>query len=139
MAFFRNTLVIGAMLAWAGIVIGWILQEAGSHLAIRRERKEAIALALTDLWDIQYTLAGLNLLLAKLESLHEIPPQAMAQLWVAIEQFILPDSEELHNRYSQSVTTLRIPLDKGGIRNEPWAEKHCPWESLCNYNRFQAG
>ena len=106
MAFFRNTLVIGAMLAWAGIAIGWILQEASPYLKARRERKKAIALALTDLWEIQYRLAGVHIVLTRLESLGEVPPLVKAQLWVAVEQLLLPDSAELHKRYTESVTTL---------------------------------
>jgi hypothetical protein len=106
MFFSNHPLLAGAMLAWAGIVIGWILQETASYLTTRRERRKAIALALADLWEIHYLLMGLNLMFDQLESHHEIPPQAKAQLWVAIEQFMLPDSVELHKRYGQSVTTL---------------------------------
>jgi hypothetical protein len=106
MTLFQNNLVVGALLTWVGIAIGWILQEATPHLQARRERKKAIALALTDLWEIQYRLAALHAMLTKVESLREIPPQVKAQMWIAMEQQIHPDSAELHKRYSESVTTL---------------------------------
>jgi hypothetical protein len=98
--------VVGLFIGWLGIVIGWLLQEISHSLADRRERRRAISLALTDLWDIEHHFHALNFVLEKLGSLVAIPPQAKAQVWVVFEQLILPDPAELHKRYNQSVTTL---------------------------------
>jgi len=98
--------VVGIFVGWLGIVIGWVLQETSHSLADRRERRRAISLALTDLWDIEHHFHALNFVLEKLGSLVAIPPQAKAQVWVVFEQLILPDPAELHKRYNQSVTTL---------------------------------
>jgi len=98
--------VVGLIIGWLGIVIGWLLQETSHSLADRRERRRAISLALTDLWDIEHHFHALNFVLEKLGSLVAIPPQAKAQVWVVFEQLILPDPAELHKRYNQSVTTL---------------------------------
>ena len=96
--------VVGLFIGWLGIVIGWLLQETSHSLADRRERRRAISLALTDLWDIEHHFHALNFVLEKLGSLVAIP-QAKAQVWVVFEQLIL-DPAELHKRYNQSVTTL---------------------------------
>lgn len=81
--------VVGILVGWLGIVIGWVLQETSHSLADRRERRRAISLALTDLWDIEHHFHALNFVLEKLGSLVAIPPQAKAQVWVVFEQLIL--------------------------------------------------
>lgn len=98
--------VVGILVGWLGIVIGWVLQETSHSLADHRERRRAISLALADLWDIEHHFRALNFVLEKLGSFGAIPPQAKAQVWVVLEQLILPDPAELHKRYNQSVTTL---------------------------------
>lgn len=98
--------IVGGIFAWSGLVIGWVLQETSHYRADRRERKRAISLALTDLWQIEHHFRVLNLLLDKLGSIVEIPVQAKAQVWIVFEQMFLPNPAELHERYNKSVTTL---------------------------------
>jgi hypothetical protein len=98
--------VIGAIVGGIGTLIAWVLQETSHYTADRRERRRAISLALTDLWEIEYHFRALNLVLEKLGSLADLPAQVKAQVWVVFEQMFLPNPTELHERYNKSVTTL---------------------------------
>lgn len=74
--------IVGILVGWLGIVIGWVLQETSHSLAERRELRRTISLALADLWDIEHHFHALNFVFGKLGSLVTIPPQAKAQVWV---------------------------------------------------------
>ena len=58
--------VIGAIVGGIGTLIAWVLQETSHYTADRRERRRAISLALTDLWEIEYHFRALNLVLERL-------------------------------------------------------------------------
>lgn len=98
--------IVGGIFALIGIVTGWVLQEASHHIAARDERRRAISLALTDLWEIEFHFRILHLALDKIGSVVELPAQVKAQVWVLVGQLFLPNPAELHERYNKSVTTL---------------------------------
>lgn len=94
-------LVVG----WIGVGIGWILQEVSHSLSDRRERKQAISSALTDLLEIRFHLRIVELALEKVSALVSLPEQGRAQIWVVFQQMV-PNSADLHKRYNDSVSVV---------------------------------
>lgn len=97
--------IVGLLVGWLGIVIGWVLQETSHSLSERRERRRAISLALTDLLEIQLHFRAIDTMIEKVSQLTVLPEQARAQVWLVFERF-LPDSTELHKRYNDSVSVV---------------------------------
>jgi hypothetical protein len=97
--------IIGLVIGWMGIVIGWVLQETSHSLADRRERRRAISLALTDLMEIHLRFQGVDLILEKLTEAVGLPQHARAQLWASLEK-LLPNPVDLHKRYDENVSVV---------------------------------
>ena len=97
--------IIGLVIGWLGIIIGWALQEISHSLASRRERRRAISLALTDLMEIHLRFQGVDLVLEKLTEAVGLPQHARAQLWAALEK-LLPNPSDLHKRYDENVSVV---------------------------------
>jgi hypothetical protein len=97
--------IVGLVIGWLGIIIGWVLQETSHSLADRRERRRAISLALTDLMEVHLHFQGIDLVLEKLTELAGLPQQMRVQMWMVLEKF-LPNSSELHKRYDENVSVV---------------------------------
>jgi hypothetical protein len=87
------------------VIIGFLLAELKDYFAIRRERKEAVSAALSDLLEVRHRFVGLELLVDELSSLGETPEHVKSQLRINLDS-LFPNWQELHDRYDKSVTTL---------------------------------
>lgn len=88
------------------ILIGFLIGQLTGFVAERRERKKAIAHALSDLLIVKYQLFALEEVVEEIgEIIGDIPEHEKSQLRVVFNS-LLPNWNELHSRYDQSVTTL---------------------------------
>ena len=68
------------------VIIGFLLAELKDYFAIRRERKEAVSAALSDLLEVRHRFVGLELLVDELSSLGEIPEHVKSQLRLPVPE-----------------------------------------------------
>jgi hypothetical protein len=87
------------------VLIGFVMGQLQDFVAARRERKKAIKMALSDLLEVHFQFAAMETILAEIENLEPIPEHLKSQLAVAYDSF-LPNWDELHKRYDQSVTMV---------------------------------
>ncbi len=87
-------------------LFGWILSSLSQHLLVRRQRREAIKRALSDLLEIRHQLIASDAVFAKLREMIPIPPEAEAQFAPWIEQFVLPNADALSKRFDESVSLI---------------------------------
>lgn len=97
---------IAAIAAVLGVALSWLLQQVTPFLAMRHERRRAIATVVTDLGEVYLSVSIISFIFTKFDLLMLIPPHERAKFWEAIDKFMLPEHTELRKRYSQSVTTL---------------------------------
>jgi hypothetical protein len=87
-------------------LFGWVLSSLSQHLLARRQRREAINRALSDLLDIRHQLIALDATFKKLREIVLVPPEVEAQLGPILEQLLLPNPEQLSRRYDESVSLI---------------------------------
>jgi hypothetical protein len=86
-------------------LFGWVLSSLSQYLLARRQRREAISRALSDLLEIRHQLIAVDATLKKIRETVPIPPEAEAQVGPFLEQF-LPNPEQLSRRYDESVSLI---------------------------------
>lgn len=87
------------------IVLGWLLGQAEHWFTEHRERRKALSRALADLLEIRHQLMGMEFALGEIGKLGQIPPQVASQFRLFSES-LLPDWNELHRRFDESVTVV---------------------------------
>src|SRR5208282_2960836 len=87
------------------IVIGFLLAQLKDFFAQRKERKEAVAVLLSDLLEVRHQFVGIELLIDELATLGNLPEHVKSQLRVVLDS-LFPNWQELHDRYDKSVTAV---------------------------------
>jgi hypothetical protein len=94
--------------AWRSVilvVIGFLLAQLKDFFAQRKERREAVAVLLSDLLEVRHQFVGIELLIDELASLGNLPEHVKSQLRVVLDS-LFPNWQELHDRYDKSVTAV---------------------------------
>jgi hypothetical protein len=87
------------------ILLGWLLGQAEHWFTEHRERRKALSRALADLLEIRHQLIAMEFVLGEIGKFGQIPPQAASQFRLFSES-LLPDWNELHRRFDESVTVV---------------------------------
>jgi len=87
------------------LLIGFVIGQFNSYFTTRKERKEAVSTALHDLLEVRHQYFALEVVMQELEKISAFPQHLQSQLRLVFDTF-LPNWEELHHRYEESVTVL---------------------------------
>ena len=87
------------------LLVGFLVGQLQDFTAARRERKKALRMALSDLLEVHYQFAAVETITEEVAKLGPLPEHVRAQMAIAMDS-LLPNWDELHRRYDQSVTTL---------------------------------
>jgi hypothetical protein len=87
------------------VLVGVFASQFQQWLSKRQERKRAIRRAVADLLEVRFHVVGVERIFKELRQFGEIPPQLYPQFRLFIDS-LLPNWEELHRRYDESVTVV---------------------------------
>lgn len=91
--------------ALIGVVLGWVLGEAGRWIWARREEKKAVAQALAALLEIRHRVRAIPTAVKWLSGCANLPPDAEAPLKLILSRWF-PDDQGLLRRYSDAVALV---------------------------------
>lgn len=113
-----------------GAFLTWVVSQAGSYAADRRERRRAVGRALADVLETRRlvlgVMAAVELIADKLEGPTVIPPNARLALQQMLEQQFLPDPKPLVDGYERNIEILAglDPILAAQIRALPQARPY---------------
>jgi hypothetical protein len=88
-----------------GVVLGSALSGLGAYFKHRGERKQTIAIALSDLLEIRHRLVAIDVILGQIRARVDVPPEVMPALRNFFDSFLLPN-DGLDDRYNNAISLL---------------------------------
>lgn len=87
------------------LILGWLLNEASRYLGIRKEKRESIAQAISDLLEVRHQIVAIRTVVEQLTERFNIPPEVRPMMTEFYRQLI-PLPEDLSKRYDNAVTII---------------------------------
>lgn len=88
-----------------GVAVGAVMAGFGQLYKARRERKRAIAMALSDLLEVRHRVVHLNEVIKYIQGVAKIPSLAMPHMRNLLDQLI-PSDNKLDARFNDAVSLL---------------------------------
>lgn len=109
--------------ALIGGIVGLLVGQLSQWFALRRQHKDAIGKALSDVLEIRHQMLGIPLVIEYLTKGFSIPPESQGQLRVALDR-VLPTDTDLSTRFGEAVTLVaaRNPLLAFRLRSKDTAQ-----------------